>query len=84
MNTGGYGGQNYYGAQPGYAPQQYSKPYPTQNYGAYGGQQYGGFESRAGHMAENCCTMCAASFCASLAMNVCCDCLTPGGLFWSI
>ncbi len=51
MNTGGYGGQNYYGGQPGYAPQQYSKPYPTQNYAAYGGQQYGGYDGRAGRMA---------------------------------
>ena len=79
MYGGGYSqpyGQpqgGYYGGQP------YNKGYQNPNYGA---QQQPSYAYNTGtRMAENCATMCCASFCSNLAFYVCCDCMTPGGFF---
>ena len=74
MYGGGYGQPQYVQPQGGYYGNQYTK-----------GQQYsygGGMANTGGRIAENCATMCCASFCSNMAFYVCCDCLTPGGFFW--
>lgn len=78
MYQGGYGGQNYYGGQPAYNK---GYGYPTQNYGSYGHQ--GGYSYGGSPAAQNCLLSCCGTFCGQMAAYICCDCLTPGGFFWS-
>lgn len=69
---GGYGGQQYGGQQ--YGGQGYNNP----NYGGYGNQPAQGYGG--GKSDSSCLTAC----CGALALAICCDCMTPGGFFWSL